>query len=136
MLVLYRYIIYKEIINGGTKSFRGNYEGTLIDKQNVQIWYYGSPYKLDMIRTGSSITRNKELAKAFSHKPSGLSVDENGTIAHNGKEIGYLSVVDELLKSEDIYVHEACREENPWEWLTNRDFKFKLIERLELAIIK
>ena len=50
------------------------------------IWYHGSNMVFSEMKEGSTITQWKELAEAFSHKPSLLSYDDNGTIYHNGTE--------------------------------------------------
>ena len=47
------------------------------------IWYHGSNMVFSEMKKGSTITQWKELAEAFSHKPSLLSYDDNGTIYHN-----------------------------------------------------
>lgn len=36
---------------------------------NKTLWFHGSPSELTSIRSGSTITGNKTLALAFSHKP-------------------------------------------------------------------
>ena len=33
-------------------------------------WYHGSQQELTKLRVGSSITQNRNVAKAFSHRPS------------------------------------------------------------------
>jgi len=104
--------------------------GTLDDPES-QIWYHGSPLLLEILATGSSITRNRELAIAFSHKPSQLGVADDGTIHHNGKQNGYLYEIAEPVSLGDIYVHPSINDispNDPWEWLTKRQFKLKLIQ--------
>lgn len=113
-------------------SFTSNYKGTFIDDKDSLVWYHGSPVEMSLLRKGSSITRNRELAIAFSHKPTELSVSDNGTIEHNGKLEGYLYTVDEELLNDDIYVHEACLNDDPWEWLTKREVKLKLLSKTHL----
>ena len=55
------------------------------------LWYHGSPLSLGELATGSTITQWKELAEAFSHKPSTLQYDDIlGSIRHDGILFGYL----------------------------------------------
>lgn len=106
-------------------------KGKKVDNPESNVWYHGSPLPLEMLAVGSSITRNLELAIAFSHKPSRLSVDNDGVIHHDGKENGYLYEIDEIVSSEDIYVHPEVNEvspDDPWEWLTKKAFRLKLIK--------
>lgn len=75
-----------------------------IDKDGE--WYHGSNLKIEILRAGSTITQWKELAEAFSHRPTLLSYDDNGNITHNGKETGYLYKIDERITvGEDIVQH-------------------------------
>ena len=62
-------------------------------------WFHGSPEILSSIRPGSTITGNRILAMAFSHKPDHLSieVEESGesgsrtiTLQQDGIRSGYL----------------------------------------------
>lgn len=70
------------------------------------IWYHGSNVKFDILREGSTITQWKELAEAFSHQPSQLGYGDDGVIEHNGKEKGYLFIIDEPIKvGVDVYQH-------------------------------
>ena len=46
--------------------------------QNDGIWYHGSNARFDILRAGSTVTQWKELAEAFSHKPSCLSCEDDG----------------------------------------------------------
>lgn len=108
-------------------SFEYDGMGKKIDEGNGDIYYHGSPVVMELLTKGSSITRNKTLAEAFSHKPSKLEVTSDGQIHHNGLLKGYLYQVDECFSPEEIYIHEACQEEDPWEWVTTRDLKLKLI---------
>jgi len=109
-------------------------DGKLIDNPESRKWYHGSPLRLEVLVEGSSVTRNREIAIAFSHRPKRLGVSSDGTnqvIQHNGKENGYLYEIDEIVSLEDIYVHPKINEispEDPWEWLTKRPFRLKLIQ--------
>jgi ABC-type phosphate transport system ATPase subunit len=62
------------------------------------IWYHGSNKVFEILKEGSTITQWKELAEAFSHKPTILAIDDDNSIFHNGKEYGYLYIVDETEK--------------------------------------
>ncbi len=62
-------------------------------------WFHGSPERLSSIRPGSTITGNRILAMAFSHKPDHLhiEVEESGetglrtiTLKQDGIRNGYL----------------------------------------------
>ena len=44
-----------------------------------QPWYHGSQERLTTLRSGSSITQDPAVARAFSHRPSLVSVTENGS---------------------------------------------------------
>jgi hypothetical protein len=113
-------------------------KGKPLDDPESQLWYHGSPLLLEILAIGSSITRNKELAIAFSHKPSRLEASGNGkilTIHHNGEQNGYLYEIAELVSLEDIYVHpdiNIVNPNDPWEWLTKRPFRLKLIQEMIL----
>ena len=106
-------------------------KGKPLDDAEGKTWYHGSPLLLEALATGSSITRNRDLAIAFSHKPTRLGVSDDGVISHNGKQSGYLYRVAELVSPEDIHVHptvKAVTPDDPWEWLTNRQFRLELIQ--------
>lgn len=93
------------------------------------IWYHGSPIELTVLRTGSTITRWRKLAEAFSHKPDKLSYDTvGGCIRHNGQIDGFLHVVDEpLIEGIDIYKHPNTTMDDGVEWLTKRPLKLRKI---------
>lgn len=65
----------------------------------LKQWYHGSPAKLTILKTGSSITPFMEIAKAYSHKPSrlNLSVLEDTEknlvhveVKHDGRRPGFI----------------------------------------------
>ena len=39
----------------------------------MTIWYHGSPLVLEVLATDSTITRNRDLARVFSHRPTIVS---------------------------------------------------------------
>ena len=96
----------------------------------VELWYHGTPEKLATIRAGSSLARRREIAEAFSHRPTTVSVDDDGTVSHNGRLDGFLYVVDEPVVPADVSVHPACNAGDPWEWVTARDLRVRRIARV------
>jgi len=97
------------------------------------IWYHGSNKRFDVLLAGSTITQWQALAEAFSHKPTGLGYDDDGTIKHNGTEFGYLYIIDEPVKiGVDIYQHPRTTMDQNAEFLTKRDLKVKFIKELPL----
>lgn len=95
-----------------------------------QPWYHGSPDTLDVLREGSWVTQFKEMAKAFSHKPSYMSLEDDcSTIKHNGKMPGRLYVVCEEIRSDDVvYLADTAGTH----WQTQRDLRVALLEELSI----
>lgn len=103
----------------------------LIEIKTDGIWFHGSNILFSELREGSTITQWRELAEAFSHQPTALSYDDNGKISHNGKEKGYLYIIDEPVEiGKDIYQHPQTTMDENAEFLTNRPLKVKLIKEL------
>ena len=98
-----------------------------------QTWYHGSPYELTMLRAGSTITQNRDLAQAFSHKPALLCVSDEGRIRHNGTAPGYLYRLSEPVGPDDVYAHPRSTMEPGAEWLTRRELRVELIGPVEVA---
>ncbi len=92
-------------------------------------WYHGSQQELTTLRVGSSITQDKTVAKAFSHRPSMLSMSEGGTVKHDGVTPGYLYTVADEIGPDHVHPHPHPVNATRWEWLTNRELKLKLIEQ-------
>ena len=102
-----------------------------IEIQPDGIWYHGSNKLFSELRTNSTITQWRELAEAFSHKPSCLGYDDDGAILHNGTEKGYLYIIDEpVVVGEDICRHPRTTMDENAEFLTKRLLKVKLISEL------
>ena len=110
-------------------AFYSNGKGGKIANNEGYCWYHGSQIEMLTLLKGSSITKNKALAIAFSHRPSQVSIDYNGNIQHDGQTDGYLYIIDEDLHEEELRVHEACNSDDPWELITTRELKLKLIEK-------
>ncbi len=95
------------------------------------VWYHGSNFTLNILNINSTITQWKELAEAFSHKPSSLSYYDDGKIYHNGTEKGYLYIIDEpVTVGIDIYQHPKTSMDKNAEFLTKRPLKVKMIAEL------
>lgn len=73
-----------------------------MDTIYTEPWYHGSPERLTVLRKGSMVTRFKEMAKAFAHRPSTLSMTDSGAVKHNGQVPGYLYVVSETVGPDDV----------------------------------
>ena len=96
-------------------------------------WYHDSQQKLTTLRVGSSITQDRNVAKAFSHRPSLLTQSEGGTVKHDGVTPGYHYTVADEIDPDDVYPHPHPVNTTRWEWLTNRELKLKLIEQTIVA---
>ena len=91
-------------------------------------WYHGSDQELTSLRTGSSITQNRDLARIFSHKPSLVGQSASGRIQHNGQRPGFLYQIAEDVVPDDIYPHPHPVNASHWEWLTKRELVVQLLE--------
>jgi hypothetical protein len=92
-----------------------------------RTWYHGSPLELAAIREGSTITQDRRLAEVFSHKPTIVSVSDDGRVQHNGTLPGFLYYVVEEVGPEDAYPHPRTTMEEKKEWLTRRELRVALI---------
>ena len=92
-------------------------------------WYHGSQEELTKLRVGSSITQNRNVAKAFSHRPSLLTQSEGGRVKHDGMTPGYLYTIADEIGPDDVRPHPHPVNVTRWEWLTNRELKLKLVEQ-------
>ena len=96
------------------------------------LWYHGSDKIFSELNENSTVIQWKELAEAFSHRPSRLSYDDNGVISHNGTEKGYLYIIDEpVVVGEDVYQHPRTVMDENAEFLTKRPLKVKLLHALD-----
>lgn len=92
-----------------------------------ETWFHGSPSELEILREGSSITRNEKLARAFSTRPGIVSVSDDGEIKHNGKLTGRVYRIIEKVTPEDIYPHPKSSMDTGWEWITKREFRLEFL---------
>ncbi len=74
------------------------------------------------------MTRHKNLAKAFSHKPSLISLGGDCVnIKHNGRVNGFLYLVSEQVGPDDvIYLRDTAQTH----WQTLRDLRVQLLAEL------
>ena len=89
-------------------------------------WFHGSPLALTELLVGSTITQDRALAKAFSHKPTLVSVDDQG-IRHNGRRPGFLYRITEWVGRDDVTPHPDSPVPGT-EWLTTRPLRVTLVE--------
>jgi hypothetical protein len=96
-------------------------------------WYHGSPLMLTILRRGSTITQNRDLARAFSHKPTILVITDEGRIQHSGTMPGFLYQIDQEIRPGDVEPHPRTTMDPGLEWLTTRDLSLSLIGPAELT---
>ncbi|MDD3383692.1 MAG: type II toxin-antitoxin system RelB/DinJ family antitoxin [Bacilli bacterium] len=103
-----------------------------ISRFDDEKYYYGSSNPIEYLKKGSDITPCKELAIAFSHKPSFVTID-GPNIFHDGEvKPSYLYIVDEpLVKDIDFTQHEDSAFHTGFELKVKRDIKLKLIDKLD-----
>jgi hypothetical protein len=99
----------------------------------METWYHGSNQVLTVLRAGSTITLDRRLAEVFSHRPTRVSRNDEGTIRHNGAQAGWVHVVDEAVTAEDAYPHPQTVFGPGDEWITRRDLCLRLIGPVTIA---
>ena len=94
-------------------------------------WYHGSPERIEVLLTGSTITRSRAVAEAFSHRPTRVSVGESAEgldVTHNGTCHGYLYVVDEPVTADDVHPHpNSSYSGGGLEWITDRPLRLRTV---------
>ena len=90
-----------------------------------KFWFHGSSLELETLRKGSTVTQFEKLAQIFSHKPSIVSVSDNGEIKHNGKVKGRVYRIAEEVTADDIFRHPESS--TGWEWITDKEFKLEFL---------
>ena len=103
------------------------------DRERNQRWYHGSQQEIPVLQAGSSITQNRDIARAFSHRPTLVSID-GGIVKHDGTVPGYLYLIAEKIQSADVYPHPHPVNRDRWEWLTTRNLRVRLVERTAVSI--
>jgi fermentation-respiration switch protein FrsA (DUF1100 family) len=93
----------------------------------IRPWFHGSPYRFSVLRKGSTVTQDEELARALSHEPSIVSVSDDGIIKHDGKKSGFLYRIAEDVFPEDVQPHLGPTMQPGEEWITTRDMNVEQI---------
>jgi len=91
-------------------------------------WYHGSPEDLTVLRQGSWLTQFEEMAKAFSHRPSLISFeDDDRHVKHDGRMPGFLYLVDEPIGPNDVtYLRDTAQTH----WQSTRDLRVRCVAEL------
>ena len=98
----------------------------------IRQWFHGSPEKLTVLRKGSWVTPFKELAKAFSHKPTCISIsdDDFRYVRHDGKIVGNLYVISEPLSIGDLQELKGTDQSH---WETTRELTITFLSDVPLV---
>jgi hypothetical protein len=96
-------------------------------------WYHGSPRRLTILRAGSTITQNKELARIFSHKPAVVVGDHSGQRwKHSGPfSQGVLYRLTEAVSENDIEPVPNTSLSPGVEWNTRKEFGLELVSETD-----
>jgi hypothetical protein len=105
--------------------------GWLVEWDYTRTWYHGSPYQIDTLLPGSTITQDKDLARVFSHKPQIVAIEEDPQVLacgvprlrHNGVRPGLLYTIAEPLNAQDVFPHPRSSMPRGMEWLTQRPLR-------------
>jgi esterase/lipase len=93
----------------------------------IKPWFHGSPQRFNLLRKGSTITQDEELARVFSHEPTLVSVSDNGIIKHDGKKSGFLYRITEDIFPEDVQPHPQSTMQPGNEWITTKDLQVEQV---------
>lgn len=96
-------------------------------------WYRGSPAPLRLLWKGSTVTRDRDLAAAFSHRPTVVSIEDDGSVRHNGKMAGFVHHMAAPIGPSDVQPHPCSSLQPGLEYLTLRDLPVTVIERVPLT---
>jgi len=100
-------------------------------------WYHGSPERFTYLRSGSTVTQDRDLARIFSHKPALVEcfTDDDGQrrIKHSGTMPGFLYVISGEIQPGDVYPHPRTAMEPGQEWLTKRELRVELISTIDVV---
>jgi hypothetical protein len=106
---------------------------TYFEAAGFTPWFHGTPLQLTSLREGSTITQNRRLAEVFSHKPTLVSVEDDGSMRHNGQTAGWMYLVSTPLAATDTIPHPRSTMPPAWEWLTTRQLPVFALGPVPLA---
>lgn len=75
-----------------------------MDQENTaKVWDPGFNKRFSLLRAGRTITLDRGLAEAFSHKPLLPSCEEDGTITHNVRKRAFFYALTNRLMKKRIF---------------------------------
>lgn len=95
-------------------------------------WFHGTPLDLTVLRSGSSVTQNRGLARVFSFKPTVVSISDGGEIMHNGQRSGILYRLAGPIADKDMVPHARSAMPAGLEWVTTRELFIEMVTRTEV----
>lgn len=99
--------------------------------KSTNIFYHGSPYKLEYLKEGCDFTPYKEIAVAFGSKPLSLSINEDIIYFNPSVETIYLYIIDEdIVYNLDYIDRPNSSLDKGIELRTKRNIKLKLIQTI------
>jgi hypothetical protein len=104
--------------------------------ERARAWFHGSPHQLAELHPGSTITQDRALAEAFSHKPSLVSDarhEPGGALRHDGRQPGWLYAIDEPVGEQDVAPVPGSTIGSGAEWLTTRPLRLRRIGRIRVT---
>lgn len=92
------------------------------------VWYYGSPHVLTVVRRGSIVTQWADLAIVLSLRPKFMTLSEDGQrVLHNGRGRGYLyEIIDPVNVDKDLEVVDSALGEG-LEWRALKPFHLRFL---------
>lgn len=105
-------------------------------------WFHGSPFTLALLRPGSTITQDQDLARVFSHKPQIVAIEDNAgefafgipRLRRNGIKPGLLDAIAEPVGPQDVYPHPHSSMSPGLEWLINRPLRLCLLSTVTIRM--
>lgn len=92
-----------------------------------RTWYHGSQLgDLRELSAGSAVSPSRDVARAFSHRPTLVSAGHR--VRHDGRVGGFLYRVSEPLRAEDLDCPEFAGNEDRVEWHVQRPVRVELLE--------
>ena len=103
----------------------------MAESEHHATWFHGSPFHLTMLYPGNTVTPDRHLATVFSHRPTIVSIEDDGQIKHNGSIEGFLYWISEPLQPGDLIPHPHSTMPGR-EWVAQRALQLTLIGETEI----